>query len=133
MSTPIKLTTTNIHSQPHAAAPIAAASSDHFPASKARAKHPAHSKLCKANFARLAEMQQGPNPTPEHTHASKHPSCSQHGQGGGTEQNDALGSCLVGEEQGACGFAACCELDVADTASEGERSEIVTLQRDEAR
>ena len=69
--------------QPHAAAPMAAGCSHHFPASEARAKHPAHSKLCRANETMngLARCEAAQNTHPEHTHASQYHSRSQHGNG----------------------------------------------------
>ena len=75
----------------HAAAPIAAGCSHHFPASKQEQNH---TRLT-ANFAGrtklngLARCETAQNPPQEHIHASPNHSRSQHGHSGGTEQNEA--------------------------------------------
>ena len=81
---------TTTHSRPHAqaqkhaAAPIAAGCSHHFPASKAGAEHPgsrvtAHLAGRTKPKNGLARCKTAQSPLPEHTHASQHQSYSQHG------------------------------------------------------
>ena len=72
--------------------PMAAGCSHHFPASKARVKHPGSQQTLQGEpmgFRRAKRPKTHTHASQEHPHASQHPSCSQHGQGGGTEQKEA--------------------------------------------
>ena len=76
--------------QEYAATPIAAGCSHHFPASKARAQHPAHSKFCRANETHEWGLRNAKRPTPRaHARIAKSRTQPALGRSGGSEQKEA--------------------------------------------